>query len=103
MKVTGPTESFMDPHDEKQCSKCLHCSVAKSCLTLCDSMDCSPSGSPAHGFPRQEYWSGFPFPPVGDLPKPGTEHKSPGLVGKYFNRVLFIQIYGPERNLRNID
>ena len=25
------------------------------------------------GFPRQEYWSGGPFPPPGDLPNPGTE------------------------------
>ena len=25
------------------------------------------------GFPRQEYWSGFPFPPPGDLPNPGIE------------------------------
>ena len=24
-------------------------------------------------FPRQEYWSGLPFPPPGDLPDPGTE------------------------------
>ena len=24
-------------------------------------------------FPRQEYWSGWPFPPQGDLPNPGTE------------------------------
>ena len=24
-------------------------------------------------FPRQEYWSGLPFPPSGDLPKPGIE------------------------------
>ena len=23
------------------------------------------------GFPRQEYWSGWPFPPPGDLPDPG--------------------------------
>ena len=23
------------------------------------------------GFPRQEYWSGFPFPPPEDLPNPG--------------------------------
>ena len=22
------------------------------------------------GFPRQEYWSGLPFPPAGDLPHP---------------------------------
>ena len=25
------------------------------------------------GFPWQEYWSGLPFPPSGDLPKPGIE------------------------------
>ena len=26
-------------------------------------MDCSPPGSSVHGFSRQEYWSGLPFPP----------------------------------------
>ena len=31
------------------------------------------------GFPRQEYWSGLPFPPPGDLPNPGTELASPKL------------------------
>ena len=25
------------------------------------------------GFPRQEYWSGLPFPPPGDIPDPGIE------------------------------
>ena len=25
------------------------------------------------GFPRQEYWSGLPFPPSGDLPDPEIE------------------------------
>ena len=29
------------------------------------------------GFSRQEYWSGLPFPPPGDLPDPGTEPRSP--------------------------
>ena len=29
------------------------------------------------GFPRQEYWSGLPFPLPEDLPDPGTEPKSP--------------------------
>ena len=28
------------------------------------------------GFPRQEYWSGLPFPPPGDLPNPGIEPTS---------------------------
>jgi len=29
------------------------------------------------GFPRQEYWSGLPFPPPGDHPNPGIEPTSP--------------------------
>ena len=29
------------------------------------------------GFSRQEYWSGLPFPPSGDLPNPGIEFASP--------------------------
>ena len=51
------------------------CLVAKSCLTLCDPMDCSPPGP--MGFSRPEYWSGLPFPSPGDLPKPGIEPMSP--------------------------
>ena len=31
------------------------------------------------GFSRQEYWSGLPFPPSGDLPNPGIEPRSPAL------------------------
>ena len=27
-------------------------------------------------FSRQEYWSGFPYPPLGDLPNPGIEPRS---------------------------
>ena len=29
------------------------------------------------GFPRQEYWSGLPFPPPGDLPDPEIKPRSP--------------------------
>ena len=29
------------------------------------------------GFPRQEYWSGLPFPSLEDLPDPGVEPASP--------------------------
>ena len=31
------------------------------------------------GFSRQEYWSGLPFAPPGDLPDPGIEPRSSGL------------------------
>ena len=39
------------------------------------------------GFPRQEYWSGLPCPPPGDLPNPGIEPTSlryPALVCRFF-------------------
>ena len=31
------------------------------------------------GFSRQDYWSGLPCPPPGDLPDPGIESRSPAL------------------------
>ena len=39
------------------------------------------------GFSRQEYWSGLPFLPPGDLPEPGAETASlvsPALAGRFF-------------------
>ena len=39
------------------------------------------------GFSRQEYWSGLPCPPPGDLPNPGSEPvslMSPELAGRFF-------------------
>ena len=45
----------------------------------CDPMDCSPPGSSVQGFPRQEYWSGLPFPFPGDLADPGIKSEFPVL------------------------
>ena len=39
------------------------------------------------GFSRQEYWSGLPCPPPGDLPDPGIDSVSlvsPTLAGSFF-------------------
>ena len=36
------------------------------------------------GFPRQEYWSGLPFPSSGELPDPGIEPAPPVLAGAFF-------------------
>ena len=55
------------------CCRC--CLVTQSCPTLCNPMDCSPPLP--MGFPRQECWSGLPFPSLGDLPNPGIELMSP--------------------------
>ena len=49
----------------------VHVKSLQLCLTLCDPMDCSPPGSCVHGISRQEYWSGLPCPPPGELPNPG--------------------------------
>ena len=38
------------------------------------------------GFPRQEYWSGLPFPSPEDLPDPGIEPGSPALQADSTNK-----------------
>ena len=61
--------------------------VAQSCLTLCDPMAAAQQAPVSMGFSRQEYWSGLPFPPLGDLPNPGVEPTSPvspALAGGFF-------------------
>ena len=40
------------------------------------------------GFPRQEDWSGLPFPFPGDLPDPGIEPGSPALQADSLPRHL---------------
>ena len=50
-------------------------------------MDCGLPGSSVHGVLQQEYFSGLPFPPPGDLPDPGIEPmclKSPAVAGGFF-------------------
>ena len=46
------------------------------------------------GFSRQEYWSGLPCPPPGDLPNPGIEPMSPALqTDSFFFFFLEIQAF----------
>ena len=43
------------------------------------------------GFSRQEYWSGLPCPPLGDLPDPGIEYMSlisPALIGWFLITIV---------------
>ena len=47
----------------------------------------APQAPLSMGFPRQEHWSGLPFPSPGDLPNPGLEPTfltSPSLAGGFF-------------------
>ena len=56
-----------------------------NCVRLfCNPMDCKPPGSFVHGILQQEYRSGLPVPPPGDLPGPGIEPTSPELAGRVF-------------------
>ena len=50
----------------------------KSCLTLCDPMDHSPTVFSIHGI-LQASWSWLPFPSSGVLPDPVIEPRSPAL------------------------
>ena len=44
--------------------------VAKSCLTLAAPWTVACQAPLSMGLPRQEYWSGLPFPSPGDPPDP---------------------------------
>ena len=53
------------------------CLVTQSCLTLCLTPWTVACQAPlSMGFSRQEYWSGLPCLPPGDLPNPGTKPRS---------------------------
>ena len=57
--------------------RCYRCSVAKPCLALGDPVNVACQAPLSMGFPRQEYWSGLPFPAPGHLPDPGIEPTAP--------------------------
>ena len=48
----------------------LSCSVVPNSVTL---WTVAFQAHLSMGFPRQEYWSGVPFPTAGDLPNPGIK------------------------------
>ena len=65
---------------------CAYAKSLQSCPTLCDPMDLAPQAPLCMGFSRQEYWSGLPFLPPGNLPDPGikpTSLMSPALAGRF--------------------
>ena len=53
--------------------------VTKPCLILATPQTVGCQAPLSMGFPRQEYWSGLPFPSSGGLPNPGLEPVSPAL------------------------
>ena len=63
---------------------CSCCLVAKLCQTLAPPWTITCRAPLSMGFPRQEYWSGSPFPSPRDLPNPGIEPGSPELASGFF-------------------
>ena len=64
----------------------MHAKSLQSCQTL-QPMDRRLQAPVIMGFSRQEYWSGLPFPPPGDLPNSGMEPASPiapALADRFF-------------------
>ena len=66
---------------------CVHVCVSHSIMSNC----LKPPGlyvvrqaPPSMGVPRQEHWSGLPFPFPGDLPAPENEPVSPVLADRFF-------------------
>ena len=71
--------STYDPYDSWQVTKpCVCYSISRVRLFVTPWTVAHQASLPM-GFSRQEYWSGLPCPPPGDLPKPGTEPGSPTL------------------------
>ena len=69
----------------------LYVLLLQLCLTLCDPMDCCPSGSSVHGIlqVRIVEWVVIHLP--GDLPDPGIESMSltsSALAGRFFTNCM---------------
>ena len=80
-------ESVQRTHLHANTHMLVHACVLSrlSCVTLCATPWTVMHQAPwSMGFSRQEYWSGLPFPPPGDLPNPGIEPMSPALAGRFF-------------------
>ena len=69
---------------------CVHVRAhTQSCLTLCDPRDYTAYQAPlSMKSSRQEYCSGLPFPPPGDLPYPRTEPASPASPSQQADSLL---------------
>ena len=72
---------------------CVHMRVSE-CILSCVQLFVTP-WTVAHqallsmGFPRQEYWSGPPLPPLADLPDPGMERESPACLSCDCRHILY--------------
>ena len=73
------------------------------CMHACSVMPegCSPTGSSVHQFSRQQYWSRFPFPLLGEFHELGIKPKSlgsPVLAGRFLTTAWGGKIWKRGRN-----
>ena len=66
----------------------MHAKSLQLCLLFATPGTVAPQAPLAMGFPKQEYWSGLPFPPPGDLPNPGMEPTAPALPALQVDSLL---------------
>ena len=60
------------------------CMCAQSSQTFATPWTRTHQSSPSMEFSQQEYWSGLPLHPLGDLPDPGIEPAFPTLASGFF-------------------
>ena len=66
---------------------CVHAQLLSCFKLFATSWPVAHQAPLSMGFSKQEYWSGLPFPPPGDLPDPGiksTSLEAPALAGGFF-------------------
>ena len=66
----NPNERFGQSNNHSCVRACSVASVVSDFVTL---WTVAHQAALSVGFSGQEYWSGLPFPPPGDLPSPGIE------------------------------
>ena len=71
----------MLPNMRSHCNEkaLISCLVVKLCPTFAAPWTLACQAPLSMGFPRQEEWSGLPFPSLGDLPDTGIQPTSPAL------------------------
>ena len=79
--IPGEGTKLSLPTDLTVCVYVCACSVVPA---LCHPTDVACQASLSLGCFRQEYWSGLPFPPLGDLPHPGIESESLAFADGFF-------------------
>ena len=77
--------SLILKHSTKQPGQCWEhaCSLTRHIQLFATPWTVARQAPLSMGFSRQEYQSGLPFPPPGDLPNPGIKRMSPVLAGGF--------------------